>query len=285
METPIRVYVGATEEHLVPCAVLEYSIRKHTASPVTVLPLYQSGIDIPIPKDPANRPFTKFSFQRFVIPEIQSFSGRAIYLDSDMLVFRDIRQLWEHPFDGAHLLAVQHPEKKQIVQFSVLVLDCAALGWRIGDIVAGLDQNQFTYGQLMDGKAVVKNIGITISPAWNDLEHFDPHHTALLHFTRVTTQPWLSPRNPLGYLWFEALFQALDAGQIQLDLVKDHAQRGFLRPSVLWQIEHRVADSLTIPKSVLTELDARFVFPTFRKPPLAKRIRQFFNRVRTTLGG
>ena len=81
VETPVRVYVGSQEAQMLPVKVLEYSIRKHTELPVEIFPLHHASIEVPMPRDPRNRPRTPFSFQRFYIPQLAGFRGRAIYLD------------------------------------------------------------------------------------------------------------------------------------------------------------------------------------------------------------
>ncbi|MEJ7708818.1 MAG: hypothetical protein WKF84_02940 [Pyrinomonadaceae bacterium] len=73
VESPIRVYVGSTEGQLLATKVAEYSIRKHASMSVEVLPLYQTDIRIPIPKDRRNRLRTPFSFQRFLIPKLAGY--------------------------------------------------------------------------------------------------------------------------------------------------------------------------------------------------------------------
>jgi hypothetical protein len=276
VEPPVKVYVGATEEQLVPYRVLEYSIGKHTTTPVQVRALHQSGIEIPSPRLPALRGYTTFSFQRFTIPELQNFSGRAIYLDSDMIVFQDIRRLWELPFDGAQVLAVPRPEGVgRFAQFSVLLLDCGSLSWNVKDIVAGLDRKEYTYGELMAELPVAERVGTTIPASWNSCERYEEETTALLHFTRVETQPWLSVLNPLGHFWCRLLLEALDEARVSMDLIQEHVRRGFLRPSLLWQIEHRVDDSRRIPRSVVSEMDAKFSIPYVRKASVLRRAAWF----------
>ena len=124
IESPIRIYVGSQEEQMLAVKVLEYSIRRHTSMTTRVVPLHRAGIAFPMPRDAKNQPRTPFSFQRFAIPMLSGYRGRAIYLDSDMMVFRDIRQLWTMPFDGADLLAAKaRDETDRRPQFSVMLLD------------------------------------------------------------------------------------------------------------------------------------------------------------------
>lgn len=263
VETPVRVYVGTGPEQMLAVKVLEFSIRKHASMTVEVFPLnvVGAGIEIPRPKDPENAPRTPFSFQRFLIPQLAGQRGRAIYFDSDMQLFSDIRRLWTMPLEGADLLAASNRgDSERKPQFSVMLLDCGALGWDIRDIVARLDSGELNYARLMFEMAVAKNIRADISPDWNSLEFYEEGKTSLLHYTDMTIQPWVSRENPLGYLWVKDLIEAIDSGFIPLDYVRDHVTRGWVRPSLLYQIEHRIEDSRQLPPDAVA-LDDSFVPP------------------------
>jgi len=260
-ETPIRVYVGSQDAQMVPVKVLEYSIRRHTDLPVEVFPLHHAGITYPQPKDVRNRPRTPFSFQRFYIPQLAGYRGRAIYLDSDMQVFRDIRELWSLPFEGADLLAAwEVAGSGRKPQFSVMLLNCEALRWNLDEIVAALDRGELTYETLMYEMKVARNVRAAIDPTWNSLERYEPGKTSLLHYTDMTRQPWVSRDNPLGALWVRELIQAVDEGFLAREMVETHVRDGHLRPSLLYQLDHRVEETGRLPAAALA-LDASYVPP------------------------
>lgn len=264
VETPIRIYVGATEAQMLAVKVLEYSIRKHASMSVEVFPLHLSQMRVPVPKDPESRPRTPFSFQRFLIPALAGHRGRAIYLDSDMQVFTDIRRLWTLPFDGADLLTVHELEGSgRRPQFSVMLLNCGTLEWRVEDIVERLDDKRLTYEQLMYEMALAKNVRPSISPVWNSLERYDKTDTALIHYTDMPTQPWVSRRNRYGYLWVRDLVEAVDLGFISLRYVKEQVAKGFVRPSLLYQLARRKENPLDL--SVAARLIDRKFLPPYRK--------------------
>jgi hypothetical protein len=261
IESPVRVCVAATEAQMLSVKVLEYSIRKHASMSVQVFPLHLSGIEIPTPSEPKNHPRTPFSFQRFLIPALTNYQGKAIYLDSDMQVFKDIWRLWNLPFHEAPLLAVREPNASgRRPQFSVMLLNCSELPWDIRAVVKSLDDGQLTYDQLMYEMSLVDNIRAEIEPIWNSLERYVEGETALVHYTDMNTQPWVSRDNPLGYLWVRDLFQALDNNFISLDMVRNHMLRGYIRPSLLYQVEHRLEDSFLLPRRACS-LDEDFVAP------------------------
>jgi len=261
IESPVRVFVGATEVEMLPVKVLEYSIRKRASMSVEIFPLHRSGIAIPLPKDPKHQPRTPFSFQRFLIPALTGYRGRAIYLDSDMQMFKDIRALWTIPFRGADLLTVSEPNLGgRRPQFSVMVLNCETLHWDIREIVRALDEGRLTYEKLVYEMAMVKNIRANIAPEWNALEHFSARETALLHFTDMSTQPWVSKENPLGYLWTGDLIEAIDAGAVSKDFVEQEVVTGHVRPSLMYQVENRIQDGLLLPREA-RRMDKKFIPP------------------------
>lgn len=264
-DAPIRIYVGATSAEMLPLKVLEYSIRKHASMSVTIFPLHQSKVEIPQPADERNRPRTLFSFQRFLIPELAGHHGRAIYLDSDMLVFKDIRPLWTTPFDGADLLTVREagPGGRR-PQCSVMLLDCESLAWDIQAIVKALDEGRISYEHLMFEMSVAGRVRASLDPVWNSLERFREGKTALLHYTDGDRQPWLSRLNPLNRIWTQELFEAIDRGYIAPEDVEAHVRCGHVRPSLLYQVESRIADSRRLSKAACA-LDSSF------RPPFANQ--------------
>ena len=264
VESPVRVYVGSQEAQMLGVKVLEYSIRKHASMSVEVMPLHHANVSYPAPAAVENRPRTPFSFQRFYIPKLAGFRGRAIYVDSDMQVFQDIKNLWTLPFDGADLLAAREAgDTGRKPQFSVMLMDCDALRWELDDIVARLDRGELTYETLMYEMKVARNVRAGIDPTWNSLERYEEGRTALLHYTDMTTQPWVSRDNPLGYLWVRDLLEAVDAGAISREFVDEHVRLGYVRPSLLYQLDHRVEETALLPKAA-RQLDDAFV-PPYRK--------------------
>lgn len=259
--SPVRVFVGSQPAQLLAVKVLEYSIKKHASLTTDVMPLHDARIDVPTPKDRGNRGRTPFSFQRFLIPELCGFSGRGIYVDSDMQVFKDIRGLWTTSFDGADLLAAREPgESGRRPQFSVMLLDCAALHWDIRNLVSGLDDGTYTYETLMYEMKAARSVRAGIDPVWNSLERYEDGTTCLLHYTDMPKQPWLSRANPLAYLWVRDLIEAVGSGFLSRELVADEVARGHVRPSLLHQVDHGIDECDLLPKAA-RELDLRFIPP------------------------
>jgi hypothetical protein len=247
MGETIDVFVGADRSQLLAVAVLEHSIKRHTLRPVRVSPLID--LDLPEPRDIRQGSRTNFSFARFAIPELAGYAGRALYLDADMLVFRDIGELWDIPFGGASIViqeelpehAVVHHKQgapaRRVKQCSVMLIDCARARWNVREIVSGLD-GRYTYEQLMYELCILaeSEIRCAVPFAWNSLEHFDPD-TRLIHYTDMDTQPWVSALNRHGRLWLEEVRLMLSAGGLGWADIQTEIDLGYFRPSLALELE------------------------------------------------
>jgi lipopolysaccharide biosynthesis glycosyltransferase len=247
MDDFIDIFVGADRSQLLAVAVLEHSIRRHTERRVRVCPLID--LDLPEPEDPRHGSRTNFSFARFAIPELKRFEGKAIYLDADMQVFRDIGELWDIPLDGAaiaiqeelpaHLVERQKEgaPARRIKQCSVMLVDCAKARWDAAEIVGGLD-GRYTYEELMYDLCILPEdqIRYAVPFAWNSLEHHDIE-TRLLHYTDMDTQPWVSPANRLGWLWLDEVRLMLAAGELVRADLEREIELGYFRPSLTRELD------------------------------------------------
>jgi lipopolysaccharide biosynthesis glycosyltransferase len=208
-----RVVIGAGPNDRLPAKVCEWSIRAHLKPGSSVqiihtfertLPMWSGGT------------WTAFSFVRWWIPTLLRRRGRAIYLDSDMLVFADIRSLWDVPMNGKAVLRHREP--------SVLVIDCrkAARFWDMKRIVCDLESGRITYAELMMtmNRMPVEMVG-NVPEDWNHLDRYRKGRTKLLHYTKVRTQPWRWGRHRFGALWYEALERALRAGMVPQEWLDD----------------------------------------------------------------
>ena len=241
MTDTIHVYVGTDRSQSLAVDVLAYSIRRHTNRPVDVHSMLD--LEIPEPKDIRQSQRTGFSFARWAIPELAGYQGRAIYVDADMQVFRDIHELWSVPMNGAKI-AVLEPEREagrnvhhNKNETSVMVLECGRCTWTLQELVDGLD-GRYTYSDLMSGLCFLeeKDIARTIPADWNRLEHFPPT-TGLLHYTIMPTQPWVSARNPLGHIWIEEVRRMIDEGALDRARVQQEIDLGYFRPSLMREID------------------------------------------------
>lgn len=120
----IRIFIGCAPNHedAESQSVVEWSIRKHASEPVDITWMK-------LIRDPAS-PFhgwdtsqwpTPFSGFRWAVPELAGFEGRAIYMDSDVMVLADIAELWHQAIGrGKAVVANGH------TRLCVSLWDCAA---------------------------------------------------------------------------------------------------------------------------------------------------------------
>jgi lipopolysaccharide biosynthesis glycosyltransferase len=287
---PIRVFVGVDRSQVLAVDVLEHSIRRHTSARVEVHPM----LDVPArdAKDPRQGKRTGFSFARFLIPALCQRRGKAIYLDADMLVFSDLRRVWDLPFEGAKIV-IQHdltPEQADTAakregapaqrrrQWAVMLLDCSRLDWDVDAIIDGLDVGTYTYDQLMSDFCILgpDDVRQAIPFEWNSLEHWD-ESTCLLHYTDVRTQPWTSTMNPWDHKWFDEVRLMIETGALTWAAIEREIAAGYFRPSLLRDLRfsHRVPRrARPLWRRVNAELDRRAGYVPHREVYEQKRRRK-----------
>lgn len=234
---PIRIFCGSDRSQRLPFRVLSHSIRRHTRRAVEICEI-DNGL-APTPSDPRHAPYTQFSFARFAIPALCDHVGRAIYMDSDMLVFADIGELWDTDLCGASI-AVEAGSRSRASRnksAAVMLLDCAALDWQVESIVAGLGEH-YDYNGLMsiDPLVAVGQLRELIVDGWNDLDRYEAASTRNLHFTEIRTQPWVYAAHPHGQLWVDEVAMMLDSGDLDANDLTEEVRQGYVRPSLLWQL-------------------------------------------------
>lgn len=233
---PIRIFVGTDPAQMIGAKVLQYSLQTHTA--MTAVFDFMQDVIPPVPRKKENWSRTEFSFRRFAIPAQTGYQGRGVYLDADMQVFQDFRELWETPFEGATVLSAPSSNPKRVPQYSVMLLDCERLKWDVAEIIAGLDDDRYDYKQLVSGLCLVpdEEKQPRLSSDWNSLEEFNVGRTRLIHYTDMPKQPWVSARNRNGFLWVDELVRAMNAGFVTQAEVDEAIKDGFVRPSLARQL-------------------------------------------------
>ena len=91
----IRIFIGYDRRESVAFHTLCHSIWRHASQPVSIIPLMLNQL-----YDVHDRPRERFqsndfTFSRWLVPYLCGYEGWAIFMDCDMLVRRDISELWE----------------------------------------------------------------------------------------------------------------------------------------------------------------------------------------------
>tara|TARA_R110002073_G_C9491251_1_gene580841 strand:- start:3471 stop:4922 length:1452 start_codon:yes stop_codon:yes gene_type:complete len=233
MQIPVRIFIGSDETQLLGAKMFEYSVRRYASISTRFDIIDNAGL--PVPKDELKQARTGFSFCRFKIPELCGYKGRAIYVDADMQVFTDIRDLWSRDFKGAWMLYSEMAGADgRIPQYSVMLMDCASLDWDAGDLIRGLDEDRFDYGGLMWEFSMMppEKKQPYLEFEWNSLEQFVVHKTKLIHYTDMPTQPWVSHNNKNGEIWYEELRHAVKTGFVIRDEIDEAIDKGHVSPQL-----------------------------------------------------
>lgn len=245
MSDVVKVYIGTDPSQLGAAEVLRQSILETSSEPVEVHTMEK--VHIPQPKDVRQSQRTGFSFARWAIPELCGHKGRAIYVDADMFVFTDIKELWETPMDGATVAIVDGRDtsycsdkaKGNKNETSVMVIDCEKADWTLQQLVDGLSV-QYNYYDMMNELCFIpeENIRRNVPRRWNSMDYWD-ETVSLIHFTNVPTQPWVSTENPFGYVWVNLLKRMIDEGKVQRSFINEQVENGYFRPSLLVELDGR----------------------------------------------
>ena len=104
----IRVFIGFDPRETVAFHVLSQSIHARASEPVSITPIMLSQL-----KDLMNRErnplqSTDFSFSRFLTPYLCDYEGWAVFMDCDMLVLKDMAELWALRDDDYAVQVVKH---------------------------------------------------------------------------------------------------------------------------------------------------------------------------------
>lgn len=248
--SPLRIFCGADRSQQLPFQVLAASIRRHASQPIDIRPI-DNSLAPPAP-DPRFAPYTEFSFARFAIPALCEFKGRALYMDSDMLVFADIAELFRLPFDDARVLIERGADLSKGKQAAVMMLDCERLNWNVNTIIGDLG-HRYGYNALMSLGPLLgpDDIRDDLPNGWNDLDMYRSGVTRNLHFTEIRIQPWVHPGHPHGGLWVRALKELLECGDIQEHDLREEITQGFLRPSILRELGLAKMPTAATPAALL----------------------------------
>lgn len=260
MSEPIRIFIGTDDTQELGAKIFEYSVRRHTKAEVVFDRM--ESVTWPYPKDPQNYPGTNFSLHRFAIPKLAGYRGKAIYVDADMLVLKDIEGLWNTPLDGAKVLCAKSSNPKKRAQLSVMLLDCDRLDWDVEKIVTeDLDGGKYSYDQLMYDLAMEPEGSLRqgLPATWNSLDLYVPGETCLVHYTELVKQPWLSRKNPYGLLWIETLRDAMNEGLVTLEELQAATEKGWARPSLIPLLKAPRPLWPLFEKTVARKLDKGFI--------------------------
>ena len=226
MTDPVRVFIASSPDGDDADAELAlcYSLIKNVSRDIELTIMRNNGKEGNFFAGFDNTAWaTAFTNLRWAIPEYCNFEGRAIYMDVDMLNFRDIAELFDVDMDGAPLVC------REGWRTCVSLFDCAKMKEILPPVEELRKDSSFTN---RNAKALA-SWAKPIDPRWNCLDGEGQHPDNIwhLHFTSMPHQPWKPawaaeyyakqnlpfspqehPRKDLVARWHETVQAAKDAG-------------------------------------------------------------------------
>lgn len=217
----INIAIGTEPRTEIAKKVLEYSIIKNTSSKINFK--YLMGEDY-TDRGPNNQG-TGFSLLRFKTPEIFEFKDYAIYLDADMLVLKDINELYDYRLKNNAVVWCKFNVEE--AETSVMLFDCKKSKssiWSQEKIKKYLNSDDLKKYRYVMKLKYLKEIK-PISKYWNimdrtvssNIDDFASPEARLLHYTDVPKQPWYYPEHKYAYIWEDYFKLAYIDGYLNKD--------------------------------------------------------------------
>jgi len=180
----IRVFIGFDPRETVAFHVLSQSIHARASEPVSITPIMLSQLKDLMTRERNPLQSTDFSFSRFLTPYLCDYEGWAVFMDCDMLVLKDMAELWALRDDDYAVQVVKHNhvpeedtkflgapqtqyEKKNLS--SVMLFNCQKCQTLTPEYVntaSGLDLHRFHW---LDGDHLIGRL----PHSWNHLVAYD----------------------------------------------------------------------------------------------------------------
>ena len=217
----VTVYIGWDSRESIAAEVCKYSILKHATIPVDVVFLKQDELKMRgwYSRDVDKLASTEFTFTRFLIPELNQFTGTAIFMDCDMLVLDDIATLLQQVNKSKAVTCVHHdytPEEGIKMDGQVQTVYprknwSSMVVWNCGHkankhVTKELVNNPLTTGKYLHRFSWLldKDIG-SVGPEWNWLvgwyKESKTNKPSIIHYTEGG--PWFEQYRNCEYadLW------------------------------------------------------------------------------------
>ncbi len=191
-----RVFIGYDSKEVVAYHVLAHTIIEKATIPVQICPIALDTLAGIFTRERNALQSTEFSFSRFLTPYLSGYDGWSVFMDCDMIMRRDIAELWALRDDNYAVQVVKHDyqpaedtkflgqvqTKYEKKNWSSVILfnnaQCDALSMDYVNERSGLELHQFKW--LGDDERIGE-----IPRQWNHLVGVYDHdpEAALVHFT------------------------------------------------------------------------------------------------------
>ena len=103
---PLNVFIGFDSHETVAYHVAAHSLMTQSSVPVTICPIIRG--QVPLNRERQPNESTEFSFSRFLVPWLMGYQGKAVFMDCDVLVDCDIKELFDAHYMDHAVSVVQH---------------------------------------------------------------------------------------------------------------------------------------------------------------------------------
>ena len=192
----VRVFIGYDSRIPVAFNVLAHTITHNSSLPVAVVPINLKNIGAYYHRERTSLQSTEFSISRFLTPFLSNYEGWSIFMDNDIIVQSDIRNLWDLRNDDYALMCIKHDHKPESDHkflgekqtryekknwSSVMLFNnskCRTLTPDYVNTATGLELHQFKW---LDGDRLIGELPVS----WNYLAGYTKgvEHPDAIHYT------------------------------------------------------------------------------------------------------
>lgn len=224
---PARVLSVYSPDEALAVAVLHHSVRRRASLTVQAVAMPE-GASLPLEE------------------------GQTLILPPRAQVLADLRRLWGVPVPDLDMIIPtdSHPDSGP-----GLALAGAGLRNALPMLASSIRARVPVEALARAGRPSIRPL---LPREWNPGRPGEPGVDALvLYYPPDGSEPWLSRSHPLGHLWVRDLLHAVDHGYVRPELVAEQVAMGHVRPSLLYQVEHRLEEPLLLPRRA-RDLDRNF---------------------------
>lgn len=191
----LKVFIGRDPRQPLAYNVLANSIIEHASVPVEITALSLKALPI------RRQGLTQFTFSRFLVPYLCDFKGTALFLDADMVVTGDIKELFELA-DGVSSVQVNQ-EQERFEWPSAMLFNCEHCKQLTPEYIDNKANTLFDFKW-------ANQIG-NFPPSWNFcIPYSGNSDTAKLYHYTQGIPYWKETRGrPEDKFWFDAYKQMI----------------------------------------------------------------------------
>lgn len=213
----LRVFIGYDDRQPISYNVAQFSIVHTSSVPVAITPIIHHQVD------PVRTGLTPFTFSRFLVPKLCDYEGWALFVDSDVLIKGDIKELFAKADDKYAVMVCKG--NASFEHAAVMLMNCSKLKMLTPEFINTVDKlHSLSFVNQED-------IG-DIGKEWGYLSGYETDNISakLIHYTQgVPAFPetqgsplalsWLQEKQLMNYAvtWTELMGNSVHAAAISIN--------------------------------------------------------------------